>query len=338
MPSDVPSSLPSDVPSSLPSDVPSSMPSDVPSMMPSDVPSSMPSDVPSLAPSSMPSDVPSMMPSDVPSQPPSDGPSAVIPHIESDYPSLTPSDQPSLTPSDVPSLVPSDVPSLIPSDVPSLLPSDLPSSIPSDLPSTMPASSFSPSGDRDVIIPNSILPDGFESCPAIDSQSIQDAPQLTIIYRYRLAVLPGYDISSITSQIEALFHTVLLNGVCTDDASTGALAVSPGPPDVAGSACEQREERREAIADSMTILQDKVSADATEIETSCYSVAGRATLLISVNGILDTANLYCTALESIRSSIAGGSVLDAVEGIDAIESPLLGSIIPALCSLLPDTP
>jgi hypothetical protein len=139
-------------------------------------------------------------------------------------------------------------------------------------------------------------------------------------------VLSGYDVSDITSQIESILQSVLMIGVCADSTGDGALAVSPEPADMVGSSCESngnadRPDAQSSAADAMT---------------TCHTIAGRATLVISSDTALDTAGIYCRALESIREYVASGALVALIDGIDAIETPLLARIIPALCNLLPD--
>jgi hypothetical protein len=177
-------------------------------------------------------------------------------------------------------------------------------------------------------------------CPATGNVDLTNAPKLTVIYRYRLALLPGHDVTNVAKQIETALQSALLDGACIDNTGNGALAVSPEPSDLPGSTCEQSGERVDnilsLIPDTTQTKQDSTPGSDFDAITTCYTVAGRATLIISDDSILDTAGLYCKALESIRAYIASGALVALVDGVQAIESPLLSRILPSLCGLIPD--
>jgi hypothetical protein len=142
-------------------------------------------------------------------------------------------------------------------------------------------------------------------------------------------LLPGYQIEAVTSEIETYIQSALLDGACIDNDGNGAYAISKEPVDVPGSQCEQSDDGAEDGL--LSTLLDLVTPD-----TTCYTVAGRATVIISTESILNTANIYCTALETIRSYISSGTISDLVPGVYSIGSPLLSRIIPALCNAIPD--
>ena len=46
----------------------------------------------------------------------------------------------------------------------------------------------------------------------------------------------------------------------------------------------------------------------------------------------DTSAVYCTVLESIREYIAGGDILIEISDVAAINSTIVGNLVPAFCS------
>jgi hypothetical protein len=185
----------------------------------SNYPSAMPSDSPSLAPS----DVPSTAPSFAPSSPPS-----LIPTLLPTYkPTRVPSSTPSSAPSDAPSVPPSDVPSLAPSDVPSMIPSDTPSATPELF--------------ADVFEATESFTEDSEFCAAApaNAAAVTETADVTVLYAYKLELVPGARVLAVTRSIEALLHTVLIDSLCSSD-NTVVVGVSPRPLDVPGGTCTRK--------------------------------------------------------------------------------------------------
>jgi hypothetical protein len=187
----------------LASDYPSAMPSDSPSTAPSDVPSTAPSTAPSFAPSSLPSLIPTHLPTYKPTK----------------KPTRIPSSTPSSAPSDAPSVPPSDVPSLGPSDVPSMIPSDTPLSTPELY--------------ADVFEASTSFTEDSEFCAAPATTGTTETADVTVLYAYKLELLPGARVLAVTRSIEALLHTILIDSLCRSSDAT-VVGVSPRPLDVPG--------------------------------------------------------------------------------------------------------
>jgi hypothetical protein len=180
-------------------------------------------------PSAMPSDSPSMVPSDVPSTAPSFAPTSPPSMIPTHLPTYKPTKKPTRAPSSKPSSIPSDVPSAPPSDVPSLAPSDVPSMIPSDTPSS------TPELYADVFEATESFTEDSEFCAAPNTAAVTETADVTVLYAYKLELLPGTRVLAVTRSIEALLHTVLIDTLCSSSNNdTTVVGVSPRPLDVPG--------------------------------------------------------------------------------------------------------